>query len=396
MIEYANHTKQNLHLPLPEIQSRFGSRERIFYPYKLTQVIFWKMGERLHSYLLLAFSDHRYLHVDFMQRNRETFNTFAALFQKFYEVDFQIGNKLDFIVGQSPPIQKLKATIAKVAKVDFSLLITGESGSGKELVAKAVHLLSPRGGKPFVSVNSAAIPEQLLEAELFGYRRGAFTGAAENRIGLIESADQGTLFLDEIADLPLNLQAKLLRVLQESEIRRLGENKTVTVNIRLITATNRNLRELIRSNRFREDLYYRLQDITISVPPLRERNEDIPMLTRYFLAKYGCTQDDESRIEAVIEQFRNDRFSGNVRELESRIKNLITFDFDLGNDSAAGYAPSGLREAKGAFEKRFIRRTLEENSWNRSKTARKLGISRMSLFNLIQKYDIQEHENIHL
>jgi transcriptional regulator with AAA-type ATPase domain/tetratricopeptide (TPR) repeat protein len=395
MIEYANHTKQDLHLPLPELQSRFRSRERIFYPYQLTQVIFWKMGKRLHSFLLLAFPDHRYLHVDFFQRNRETFNTFAALFQKFYEVNFQIGSKLDFIVGQSPPIQKLKATIAKVAKVDFSLLITGESGSGKELVAKAVHLLSPRAGKPFVPVNSAAIPEQLLEAELFGYRKGAFTGAAENRIGLIESADQGTLFLDEIADLPLNLQAKLLRVLQESEIRRLGENKTIPVNVRLITATNKNLRELIRSNRFREDLYYRLQDITVSVPPLRERSEDIPVLARYFLAKYGCAQDDGGRIEAVIEQFRNDRFTGNVRELESRIKSLITFDFDFGADVAAGYTPSGLREAKGSFEKIFIHKTLEETSWNRNQTARKLGISRMSLFNLIKKYGLREHESIH-
>ena len=395
IIEHANHTQRDLHLTLPELQSRFRSNERIFYPYRLTQVIRWRMGERLQSLLLLAFSDHRYLHIDFLQRNRETFNAYATLFQKFYEIDFQIGSKLDFIVGQSPPIQKLKATIAKVAKVDFSLLIMGESGSGKELVAKAVHLLSPRAGKPFVSVNSAAIPEQLLEAELFGYRKGAFTGAAENRIGLIESADQGTLFLDEIADLPLSLQAKLLRVLQENEIRRLGENKTVRVNVRLITATNKNLRELIRSNRFREDLYYRLQDITISVPPLRERNEDIPVLARYFLTKYGCTQGDESRIEAVIEQFRNDRFAGNVRELESRIKNLITFDFDVGNDAAAGYAPSGLREAKESFEKKFIRRTLEENSWNRNKTARKLGISRMSLFNLIKKYGIKEHESIH-
>ncbi len=395
IIEFADHTNRNLCLSLPELQSRFKNRERIFYPYKLTQVVFWKMGERLHSVLLLSFLDHRYLHVDFFQRNRETFNTFAALFRKFYEVDFRIGRKLDFIVGQSPPIQKLKSTIAKVAKVDFSLLITGESGSGKELVAKAVHLLSPRAGKPFVSVNSAAIPEQLLEAELFGYRKGAFTGATENRIGLIETADQGTLFLDEIADLPLNLQAKLLRVLQENEIRRLGENKTVPVNVRLITATNKNLRERIRANLFREDLYYRLQDITISVPPLRERSEDIPVLARYFLAKYGHAQDNESRIEAVIEQFQNDHFAGNVRELESRVKNLITFDFDIGGDAAEEYVPSGFREAKESFEKKFIRGALEENGWNRNKTARKLGISRMSLFNLIKKYRIEEHEIIH-
>ena len=303
IIECAKTSAQNLTLPLPELQSRFTSRERIFYPYTLTQVIHWKMEDRIHSCLILAFSDRRFIHVDFFQRNRETFHTFATLFQKFYGVDFQIRGKLDFIVGQSPSIRKLKETIAKVAKVDFSLLITGESGSGKELVAKAVHMLGPRAANPFVSVNSAAIPEHLLEAELFGFRKGAFTGATEARVGLIESADRGTLFLDEIADLPPNLQAKLLRVLQENEIRRLGENKTVRVNIRLISATNQNLRELIHANRFREDLYYRLQDIIIAVPPLRERSEDIPLLARHFLAKHGHSYGKKAESMASSNSF---------------------------------------------------------------------------------------------
>jgi transcriptional regulator with PAS, ATPase and Fis domain len=318
-----------------------------------------------------------------------------VLLQNFIENEYQIHEKLHFIIGASEKVKEMKRVIAQISKVDFSLLITGESGSGKELVAKAVHMLGPRAANPFVSVNSAAIPEHLLEAELFGFRKGAFTGATESRVGLIESADHGTLFLDEIADLPPNLQAKLLRVLQEKEIRRLGENKTVRVDIRLISATNQNLRERIHSNRFREDLYYRLQDIIITVPPLRERSGDIPLLARHFLAKYGHSCGPGSRIDGIIEQFRHEHFPGNVRELESRIKSLITFDFDLGSDTGTEHSPSSLKSAKDAFEKAYIRRSLEENRWSRTKTARQLGISRMGLFNLIQKYGIQEHENLH-
>ena len=223
----------------------------------------------------------------------------------------------------------MKRRIAQVSKVDFSLLISGESGSGKELVARAVHLLGPRAGQPFISVNAAAIPDTLLEAELFGYKKGAFSGAGDNRVGLLEAADRGTLFLDEIADLPLALQAKLLRALQEREIRRLGENKTIRIDVRLISASNKDLGELIRKNLFREDLFYRLQDLVIAIPPLRERREDIPLLIDHFLRKFGYPGQDPSRLGAIADRFRDDAFPGNVRELESRIKSMITFHPDL-------------------------------------------------------------------
>ncbi|MCP5051615.1 MAG: hypothetical protein GY940_30895, partial [bacterium] len=209
-------------------------------------------------------------------------------------------------------------------------LVQGESGSGKELVAKGIHLLSPRSHNPFVAVNAAAIPENLLEAELFGYKKGAFTGANENKTGLIESANGGTLFLDEIADLPIGLQAKLLRVFQENEVRRLGENHTVTVDVRLICATNKNLKQLIEKNRFRDDLYFRLHDLPLHVPPLRERSEDIPLLVRHFLQKYDFAIDDKEELQRIYLHFQHRAWTGNIRELESNVKRLITYypDFE--------------------------------------------------------------------
>ena len=274
--------------------------------------------------------------------------------------------------------------------MDFSLLVNGESGSGKELVARAVHLLSARAGRPFIAVNAAAIPDTLLEAELFGYRKGAFSGASENRTGLLEAADGGTLFLDEIADLPLALQAKLLRALQEKEIRRLGENKTVPIDVRLISATNRDLEELIRKDLFRADLFYRLQDLVIHIPPLRERREDLPPLIGHFLEKFGYPRQEEAKLRAIAAGFAQDHFPGNVRELESKIKQMITFHPELEVPAAAARNASSLKHARWEFERNLVRNTLNEHSWHKGRTAAKLGISRMALFNLISKYRIEK------
>ncbi|MBN2347150.1 MAG: sigma-54-dependent Fis family transcriptional regulator, partial [Candidatus Aminicenantes bacterium] len=241
----------------------------------------------------------------------------------------------------------------------------------------------------FVAINCSAIPETLLEAELFGYRKGAFSGAAENRVGLLEAADRGTLFLDEIADLPLALQAKLLRALQEREIRRLGENKTIQIDVRLISASNKDLGELIHRNLFREDLFYRLQDLVIHVPSLRERREDIPLLINHFLKKFGYPGQEDGKLRAIGAMFRNDDFPGNVRELEARIKQLITFDPDLEMPEASAPGGGSLKSARDECERTLLRKTLDEHSWHMGRTAARLGISRMALFNQLKKHGIR-------
>ena len=379
---------QNFHLP--EIKTKFSSQEKFFYPFANTKMMQWSINDHLFACLVVAFRDGELYFQDFFERNKEVFKKFAILFQNFFENEYQIQEKLDFIIGASEKIKEMKRLIAQISKVDFSLLITGESGSGKELVANAVHLLSPRANQPFVSVNAAALPETLLEAELFGFKKGAFSGASENRIGLLEEADRGTFFLDEIADLPLNLQAKILRVLQEKEIRRLGENKTIKIDIRLISASNKNLKELITANLFREDLFYRLQDLTINIPPLRERREDIPLLVAYFLKKFGYQTLDPLKLQGIADMFQNDYFPGNVRELESKIKKLITFNPDLEHPAQSEKKKFNLKNARQNFEYSFLLNTLKENQWNKSRTAEKLEISRMALFNMLNKYNIKK------
>ncbi|MGD2091265.1 MAG: sigma 54-interacting transcriptional regulator [Candidatus Aminicenantes bacterium] len=385
---------ENLNLSLEEIKENYNSSERAFYFYKNTKVFSWIIADDLFGVLLLAFSKKEYYDYDFYQRHDELLKKFAPLINRYYQRDFKLNRQLDFIIGESSAIQQLKETILKVSKVDFPVLIRGESGSGKELVAKAVHLLSNRAGNHFVPVNAAAIPENLLEAELFGYKKGAFTGANENKTGLIEAANNGTLFLDEIADLPLNLQAKLLRVLQENEIRRLGENTTRKVNIRLICATNKNLKRMSQENQFREDLYFRIEVLTIDVPPLRKRLEDIPLLVRHFLKKYSFTAANEEELQRIIDYFKDKTWTGNVRELESAVKRLITyypdFDSEPEMDSNPGEYPDiGLPEARDNLEKQMITRALEEHYWNKVDAANALKISRQYLFNLMKKHNIK-------
>ena len=236
------------------------------------------------------------------------------------------GLLIEHLVGESEPIRQLKHLISRVAPSPSSILVTGESGTGKEVVARAIHKLSNRSEKPFIAINCAAIPEQLLESELFGYVKGAFTGASANgKQGLIQAADKGTLFLDEIGDMPLDLQPKLLRVLQEREIERIGGNKVIPVDVRLIAATNRNLKSMTDEREFREDLYYRLNVFPIWIPPLRERPEDIPLLATYFTQKIArrMNRNIDCIPRDALEQLSRYPWPGNVRELENVIERAV-------------------------------------------------------------------------
>ncbi|MCW9050208.1 MAG: sigma-54 dependent transcriptional regulator, partial [Deltaproteobacteria bacterium] len=226
------------------------------------------------------------------------------------------------IIGNSPPMQEVYKTLGRVAGSDVTVLVTGESGTGKELIARAIHINSPRLGKPFIAINCAAIPHELLESELFGHERGAFTGATERKAGKFEQADGGTLFLDEIGDMPLELQAKLLRVLQEKEITRTGGNQTLRVDVRIVAATNQDLTELVKGKQFREDLYYRLNVVPIRLPALRERQDDIPALVSFFLqrAKQDLGIEQMECTAETLKLLKNYPWPGNVRELENVLK----------------------------------------------------------------------------
>ena len=329
------------------------------------------------------------------------------------------------IIGNSPPMQEIYKILGRIAGSDITALITGESGTGKELVARAIHINSQRLGKPFIALNCAAIPHELLETELFGHERGAFTGAIERRTGKFEQADGGTLFLDEIGDMPLELQAKLLRVLQEKEITRTGGNKTLKVNVRIIAATNQNIIQLVKENRFREDLYYRLNVVPIKLPPLRKRRDDLPELMDFFLqkAKQEFGIDSMECSSEVLELFTTYRWPGNVRELENAIKRavllspnqvLIPIDFpDLlegekspqKSESLEGLvaqklenslARMNLKEMNNLYEmvlhqveRPLINIVLQKTRGNQIKTADILGINRNTLRKKIKILDIE-------
>jgi transcriptional regulator with PAS, ATPase and Fis domain len=382
---------ENVKHTLEDVKRLYNSHEKAFYPYRDTRGLLWKISGTLSGVLLLGFQSRNYYDHDFTERGRKLLKTFASLIDTYYEKDYRLNEKLGRIIGESPAMKKLKQQILKVGKVPFSLLIRGESGSGKELVARGVHLLSSRSGKPFIPVNAAAIPENLLEAELFGYKKGAFTGAVTGKIGLIEAAHGGTLFLDEIADLPLSLQAKMLRVLQENEIRRLGETHTVTVDFRLISATNKDLKKMMEENRFREDFYFRLQDLTIDVPPLKERIEDIPLLARHFLEKYKFPLEDESEFRRIVDYLKYHPWPGNVRELESCVKRLITYYPDFDMDMGVDYkAQSGLIAARENLEREMVHNALTDYNWNKLRAAEALRISRQHLMTLVEKYRLEK------
>ena len=303
------------------------------------------------------------------------------------------------IIGKSQAIQNLIRLVKKVAQTEANILITGESGTGKSFIAKAIHFLSPRKNKPFVAINCAAIPETLLEAELFGYEKGAFTGAFASKKGKFELADGGTIFLDEVGDLPLVLQPKLLKVIQEKEIEKLGREEPIKVDVRIIAATNRPLEDLIKKGHFREDLYYRLNVITLHLPPLRERPEDIPLLAEYFLYKFNRRYGKEvSFSQEVIKLFKKYPWPGNVRELENLIERLVILSegLILPSDLPSYFLKDPdfyeketfLISFKEVTEKEEIIKALEKTGYVKSRAAKLLGLTLRQLDYRIKKYKI--------
>lgn len=307
--------------------------------------------------------------------------------------------KSEEFVYESEGMQGVASLIVRVASTDSTCLITGESGTGKEVVANLIHSLSPRKDMPLVKVNCSAIPETLLESELFGYEKGAFTGAAQRKIGRFEIADRGTIFLDEIGDMPLILQSKLLRVIQEREIERLGGLYPVKIDVRIIAATNRDLEEEVKKGNFREDLYYRLNVVKIEIPPLRERKTDIPPLLDFFLKRYN--ERHKKAIKGLAREARDMLikydFPGNVRELENIIERavilsrgdyLTTEDLSISTSRGAQGRDGTIRDVIGSIEKNMITEALIRNNWVQTKAAASLGMSERVLRYKLNKYGI--------
>lgn len=302
------------------------------------------------------------------------------------------------LIAASPEMLKVCRAIEKLAPTDVSTLILGESGTGKEVLVRILHGLSGRAQKRLVAINCAAIPENLLESELFGYEKGAFTGAVKTTPGKIETADGGILFLDEVGDLPLSLQAKLLRFLQERVIERIGGRKEIPVDVRVICATHQNVTGLIREGRFREDLYYRINEATIHVPPLRERTGDAVMLARAFLARFARQQQRPIRdfTHEALEIIEHYEWPGNVRELENRVKRAMIMadgttitaaDLELASVQVEPH-PFDLREVREMAELKAIQRALSYTDNNVSRTAELLGVTRPTLYNLMKKHGL--------
>jgi two-component system response regulator AtoC len=309
------------------------------------------------------------------------------------------------IIGATPKMVEIYKKVAKIARTDSPVLVVGDSGSGKELVARAVHSNSHRATAAFIVMNCGALPETLLESELYGHERGSFTGATGARKGLLESASGGTVFLDEISETSLSFQVKLLRVIQEHEIRRVGSNDTVKVDIRLIAATNRDLRDMVRTNRFREDLFHRLNVFTIALPPLRERTQDIPLLASYFIKVFAEKHGKVVRLAAdAVEAMKRYSWPGNVRELKNMLERAITFndtgviqadELEFGEteeDTALGAAdaarPATANSSLDQMEKDHIIKVLKETGGNKKRAAAILGIERRTLYNKAKRLGI--------
>ena len=331
------------------------------------------------------------------------------------------------IVGQSPTLRRVLEAVQRAAPTNATVMLLGESGVGKELVARTIHRNSPRAGQRFVQVNCAAIPEELIESELFGHEKGSFTGATEKQIGKFEQADRGTIFLDEVGDMSPKTQAKVLRVLQEQEVERLGSARTIKVDVRVIAATNKDLEEAISRGEFREDLFFRLNVIPIVVPPLRERREDIPQLVHHFARLMGEEHNLKPKKfeSAAMEALQRYRWRGNIRELRNTVErvlimspaDVVRFD-DLpgeirggesraaapgpenrsstapvnGTSAPSNAAPSGstLREFKDASERAYLVQKLRENGWNISKTAEVIDTPRSNLYKKLEQYGIKQ------
>ena len=303
----------------------------------------------------------------------------------------------DEIIGESDAMQGIFDLITRVAPTESTVLITGESGTGKELIAQAIHANSERCYMPFIAVSCGALPDTLLESELFGYEKGAFTGADHTKKGRFEMAHKGTIFLDEIGDISLKTQVDLLRVLQRKEIRRLGGAQEIQVDVRILAATNKDLQQAIHEDRFREDLYYRLNVISIHVPPLRERKEDIPLLAQAFVKRFALTMNKEpvNLSQSALKLLVDYHWPGNVRELENIIERALVIgqgteitpqDLPFSRKDLEGFSyPKSLKKMEAVH----IKKILEEHDWNISRAARELEIDRQTLYNKIQKYNIK-------
>ena len=306
------------------------------------------------------------------------------------------------LLGNSPKMELLREQIKMAAQSNSRVLIMGESGSGKELVARLLHENSKSAGKLFIEVNCAAIPQELIESELFGHEKGSFTGAFESKKGKFELADEGTLFLDEVGDMSLSAQAKVLRVIETQEFQRVGGSKNIKVDVRIISATNKDLKEEVKKGNFREDLLYRLNVIPILVPPLRERKEDIPLLVDYFLNSFAGEYGKKSKkiSPEALKMIEAYDWPGNIRELRNVIERLVIMtpsdtitakNLLIVEQSSQDYLSyKTMKEARDAFEKDFITKRLEENNWNISKTAEILQMERSNLHKKIKAYNIKE------
>ena len=319
----------------------------------------------------------------------------------------ELQREYDFtaMVGKSPAMQRVFETIKTVAVTDSTVLITGRSGTGKELVARAIHFNSPRGSKPFIAVNCGAIPETLFESELFGHKKGAFTGAVADKEGYFKACESGTLFLDEISETPLQRQVKLLRVIEQKEFTPVGSSRSMTANVRLVASTNRDLGEEVNAGKFREDLYYRLNVVEIRLPSLAERREDIPALVEHFVDKYR--REMKKNVKGVdndlMRLLMNREWKGEIRELQNTIERAVIFSKDefISLQDLPGLIPSdaatqmlddtkSLEEAKNAFERQYILMVLRKNDFDKGKAAQSLKLSLSSLYRRIKELGITE------
>ncbi|WP_373002138.1 sigma-54-dependent transcriptional regulator [Marinobacter sp.] len=355
-----------------------------------------------------------------LPRLRELVNSALKLSEPKADTE-ETSDEPGLLLGKSPEIRKLRNQTRKLARSQAPVFISGESGSGKELVARMIHLQGPRREGPFIAVNCGAIPSELMESEFFGHKKGSFTGAVENKDGLFRSANGGTLFLDEVADLPLAMQVKLLRAIQEKAVRPVGDTKEVPVDIRVLSATHKNLPELVQEGSFRQDLFYRINVIELAVPPLRERPDDIPLLSNHILERiakeYEC--DPASLTPAAVERLQGYDFPGNVRELENVLERAFTLcdadqidaaDLHLGNgvqhaasasqiiaEGQAGEGegiavPDGEIDLEGYLEKierQAIEKALEATRWNKTAAAKRLGISFRALRYRLKKLGME-------
>ncbi len=353
------------------------------------------MQRGAYTYLTKPFDARELkLHVDRALENRR-------LTTEVNRLKDLLADRFDFknIVARSKKMHQVLQTVARIAQMDSTVHIHGESGTGKELIARAIHLASPRKDKSFVAINCAALPESLLESELFGHEKGAFTGAIKSSKGLFSRAHEGTVFLDEIGDMPLSLQVKLLRVLQERQFYPVGSGQPLSVDVRVIVATNKNLEELVKQDLFREDLFYRIHVIPIELPTLRERQEDIPLLADHFLKKFSTQMNKTIKglAPAALQRLMLYEWPGNVRELENTIEyavamtvqDVITKDLILpGKAGAVEETLQPLKEARDAFEKGYLVRLMELTRGNVSSAAAMAGRYRADLYVILKKHGI--------